>query len=120
MESHKNNQRMLKEVESSFFNIKEYGRSRLLYDMLHQVKKKAKLSPNYLVLVLDDYTAKVMSRFCDVFDLMENGSVYQIEKLGLHRKRYPQSDVIYFVRPTKQSIEKIAADFPLNDEFDYD
>jgi hypothetical protein len=88
--------------------------------MLHQVKKKAKLSPGYLILVLDDATAKVMSRFCDVFDLMESGSVYQIERLALQRKRYPQSDVVYFIKPTRASIDKVVADFPDEDKFDYD
>ena len=32
-----------------------------------------------------------------MYDLIEYGSIYQVEKLDLTRKRYPQSDVIYFV-----------------------
>lgn len=32
-----------------------------------------------------------------MYDLIEYGSVYQIEKLEKTRKRYPMSDVIYFI-----------------------
>ena len=38
--------------------------------MLQQVKERARLSKEYLILVLDEYTAKMISNFCDVFDLM--------------------------------------------------
>ena len=36
------------------------------------------------------------------------------------RKRYPMSDAIYFIEPTHKSVAKIIADFPENDDFDYD
>jgi syntaxin-binding protein 1 len=109
-----------KQAGPAFINIKEYGRSRLLHDMLTTVKNRAKTSPNYIILVLDDDTAKIMTRFCDIFDLMEHGSVYQIERLKLFRKRYPMSDALYFVKPTLESIKKIITDFPLEDPLDYD
>lgn len=52
-------------------------------------------SKNYVILVLDDPSAKMISNFCTMFDLMESGNIYQIEKLMLKRKRYPMSDVVY-------------------------
>lgn len=105
---------------SGFMDLKEYGRSRMLYDMLDRVKNRCKLSPEYVVLVVDDYAAKTLSNFCDVFDLMQNGNVYQIEKLYLQRKRYPQTDAIYFLRPSKKSIEQLIQDFTENQEFNFD
>lgn len=75
--------------KSQLINIKEYARSRLLKDMLSTVKNKCRLSPDYILLVVDDYTSKLLCNFCDYFDLMENGCIYQIEKLDLLRKRYP-------------------------------
>lgn len=63
-------------------------------------------------MVLDDTSAKMISNFCSVFDLMEAGNVYQIEKLMLARKRYPMSDVVYLVTPTASNIDRILEDFP--------
>lgn len=71
-------------------------------------------------MVLDDHAAKMISNYCTMFDLMESGNVYQIEKISKSRKRYPMSDAIYVVAPTQQSINKIIADFPEEDKLDYD
>jgi hypothetical protein len=62
--------------QSQLINIKEYARSRLLHDMLYTVKNKCRLSPDYIILIVDDYTSKLLSNFCDYFDLMENGCIY--------------------------------------------
>ncbi len=48
-------------------------------------------------MVLDDYAAKMISKYATMFDLMEAGNVYQIEKLSKIRKRYPMSDALYLV-----------------------
>jgi syntaxin-binding protein 1 len=71
-------------------------------------------------MVLDDYSTKMISNFCTMFDLMEAGNIYQTEKLTKVRKRYPMSDAIYFVQPTQGSINKIIEDFPEEDKLDYD
>ncbi len=75
--------------------------------MLLKIRAKCKLSPDYVVLVMDDYSAKLISNYCNVFDLMEAGNIYQIEKLSLERKRYPMSDAIYLVQPLQASINNI-------------
>ena len=103
---------------TSFFNLSDYAKSRILYDMLDKVKPKE--SPDYVILVLDDHAAKLISTFCSMFDLMEHGNVYQVEKLNMKRKRYPMSDCIYLVQPTNASIERIVNDFLEEDELDYD
>jgi hypothetical protein len=51
-------------------------------------------------MVLDDFAAKTISNYCNTFELMEAGNIYQIERLTLARKRYPMSDVIYLVQPS--------------------
>ena len=58
-----------------------------------------------------------------MYDLIEYGSIYQIEKLELTRKRYPQSDVIYFLETmNSKSLQHVVDDFPPDDEdpFNYD
>jgi hypothetical protein len=37
--------------------------------------------------------------------------VYQVEDLTRARKRYPQSDVLYYVAPCLDSVMRITADF---------
>ena len=84
--------------DSFFFNLNDYVKSRLLYDTLQQkVLPNCRESKDYLILVLDDFAAKLISNFCTTFELMEAGNIYHIEKLGLSRKRYPMSDVVYIV-----------------------
>lgn len=51
---------------------------------------------------------------------MYRQKVFQIEDLTRHRKRYPQSDVIYYVAPCLDSVRRIVRDFKDKDEIDYD
>jgi len=109
-----------KASQNNFFNLNDYAKSRILYDLLLSVKRKCKLSPEYIILVMDEYTSRLISNFCSMFDLMEVGNIYQVEKLELHRKRYPMSDAIYLVQPSFTSVTKILEDFPKDDEIPYD
>lgn len=43
-----------------------------------------------------------------------------MEKLDLFRKRYPQTDALYFIKPTLKNASKIVADFPEKDKFGFD
>lgn len=61
---------------SNHLNLKSYGKGRLLKDMFSLIKPRCKLSPNFLILVMDEYGAKVISHFCEFFELMENGKCY--------------------------------------------
>lgn len=88
--------------------------------MIEKVKNTAKMSPDYLILVLDERSEKIISNFCTCFDLMQYGNIYQMELLHKKRKRYPMSDVLYFLQPTKKSIDILLSDFPEEDEFDFD
>jgi len=53
------------------------------------------------------------------FDLITN-KIYQVEDLNLGRKRYPMSDALYMIEPSKKSISKVLEDFPEQDKLDYD
>ena len=88
--------------------------------MIEHVKKTAKMSPEYIVLVLDEGSQKIISNFCNCFDLMQYGNIYQMELLSKSRKRYPMSDVLYFLQPTKKSIDLLINDFKEKDELDFD
>ena len=101
-------------------------------DMLrNKVLPNCRESPSYLIMVLDEVATKTISNFCSMFDLMEAGNIYHIEKLCrmdeetkelkyVPRKRYPMSDVIYLVDPSQTSVEFILQDFPEKDQWSYD
>ena len=62
---------------SIFLNINEYVNSRLLADMLERkVLPSCRESKNYVILVMDDAAARVVSNYCNMFDLMEAGNIY--------------------------------------------
>jgi hypothetical protein len=87
--------------DSFFFNLNDYVKSRILYDMMQQkVLPNCRESKDYVIMVIDDFAAKAISNFCTTYDLMEAGNIYQIEKLSLARKRFPMSDVVYLVQPS--------------------
>ena len=70
------------------------------------------MSPDYLIMVLDHHTAKLLSvHQIEFFDLFKQ-NVYHLEDLNKQRKYYPASDVIYFVAPTEQAVRMICEDFP--------
>ena len=72
------------------FSLKELGKLRMLVQIFQQIRdKKAKLSPEYIILVTDKHTRHLVSQFCSAYELIAYGSIYQIEKIEVTRKRYP-------------------------------
>lgn len=72
--------------------------------MLAAVRKNAVLSPDYLILVLDCHTAKQFVQFDIRFFDMYKHKVFQVEDITRARKRYPQSDVVYYVSPCADTV----------------
>ena len=65
--------------------------------MIAKVKQNCTLSPEYIVLVLDSYTAQLFSSLSINFYDLYRHNVFQVEDLAKQRKRYPMTDVIYFI-----------------------
>jgi hypothetical protein len=57
-----------------------------------------------MILVLDCHTAHQFVQFDVHFFEMFKHKVFQVEDLTRARKRYPQSDVIYYVAPCLDSV----------------
>lgn len=88
--------------------------------MVGTVRKNCKLTPDYIILVLDCFTAKQFVQLDIRFFDMYKFKVFQVEDLTKMRKRYPQSDVLYYVAPCMDSVSRIANDFKDVDQFDFD
>jgi hypothetical protein len=104
---------------NELLKLRDYTRTRLS-EMFTYVRKRAILSPDYIILVVDKASAQLLNSLGSrQFDLITN-KIYQVEDLNLGRKRYPMSDVLYLIEPAKRSVQKIIDDFPEQDKLDYD
>ena len=105
---------------SELFSLRHAAQDRIIHQMIAKVKDNCTLSPSYTILILDSFTAKLFSKLqINFYELYKYG-IYQVEDLGKQRKRYPMSDAIYFIEPSRKSIDRIIGDFPEYDNIPYD
>ena len=78
--------------------------------MIEAVKKNSEFSRDYLIMILDHSAVRVFSSVCKFYELYKVG-LYHIEILEKKRKKYPQTDAIYFISPKRRSIETLIKDF---------
>ena len=78
--------------------------------MIDKVKSQSAFDKDYLIMVLDHSSVRVFSSCCQFFELYKAG-LYHTEILEKDRKKYPRTDAIYFISPTKRSIMRLIEDF---------
>ena len=61
-------------------------------------------------MILDQAALRVFSSCCKFFDVYK-ANLYHIERLEVKRKRFPQTDAVYFISPTADSIAHLLSDF---------
>ena len=81
--------------------------------MIEAVKRNSQFSRDYLILILDSSAVRVFSSVCKFFELYKVG-LYHTEILEKKRKKYPKTDAIYFISPTRRSIQRLVEDFSDN------
>jgi predicted ATP-grasp superfamily ATP-dependent carboligase len=97
--------------KTSATTLREYAKFRILKDMIGSVKQNAQFSKEYLIMIADDFTTRILFKeTCKMYDLMK-AKVFQVEKIEKKRKTYQKTDAIYFISPTLQSIEHLINDF---------
>ena len=99
-----------KSGEKDISSLRGYAKYRILNEMIEAVKRNHEFSPDYLILILDTSAVRVFSSVCKFFELYKVG-LYHTEILEKKRKKYPKTDAIYFISPTKRSIQKLVEDF---------
>ena len=105
---------MKKQTQEAKTTLRSYSKWRILNDMLDSCKRRAKFDRDYFVLVMDKSALKVFSSCCKIFEVYKAG-LYHIERLEAKRKRFPSTDAIYFISPTRFSIQRLVADFKTAD-----
>nr|XP_011464877.1 PREDICTED: SNARE-interacting protein KEULE-like isoform X1 [Fragaria vesca subsp. vesca] len=98
----------LSSASTKYRNFKEITRHRLLNEMLRSCKTWNSKS-TWKVLVMDEFTVKIMSHACTVVDTTNEG-VSLLERIDKKRQRLPSMDAIYFIRPSKENVRFFLSD----------
>jgi syntaxin-binding protein 1 len=87
-------------------SIRDIVRSRLigLFDEFSESNE------GWKVLVVDDVSLKFISVACRVRDILQK-NITIVERLSISRQPFPQMEAIYFITPSKESIELAIKDF---------
>ena len=91
-------------------SLREYAKHRMMVDMIDTVRKLEKSNNSYLIMVMDKHTRELFAAIWNLFDIMTK-NVFHLENLELKRKEFPHTPVIYFISPTKSSIDILKEDF---------
>lgn len=86
-------------------SLKDELKKKILDGMI----KRCRPNDEFVVLVVDNYSAKIISSCCRMYDIMDAGVVV-LENLRVKRERLDMA-AIYFIEPTKESIELVLNDF---------
>ena len=103
-------QRKAGNTEQDIASLRGYAKYRILNEMIEAVKHNSEFSRDYLILILDSSAVRVFSSVCKFFELYKVG-LYHTEILEKKRKKYPKTDAIYFISPTRRSIQRLVEDF---------
>jgi len=90
------------------FSLKKILKTRLLEEMIGEVRNK-KNADEFMLLVVDRRTAKILSSCSRVFDVMQT-DVMIIENLSLGRQKL-DFHAIYFIENTTASIKYLMKDY---------
>uniref|UniRef100_A0A672UPV0 Syntaxin binding protein 3 n=1 Tax=Strigops habroptila TaxID=2489341 RepID=A0A672UPV0_STRHB len=74
------------------------------------VFEDCKKEEEWKVMLLDDYTTKLLSLCCKMTDLLAEG-ITVVENVYKNREPVPHMKAIYFITPTKKSVDGLIDDF---------
>ena len=91
-------------------SLKTLANSRITVDLLESSILECQKSCPFTILVVDNYSAKVLSSYLTMSDLLNKG-IFTVELITNKRNRFPNYGVIYFISPTLKSINCLIEDF---------
>lgn len=89
----------------SAMSLKRDLQKRIIQDMILEARK----TDDLLGLVVDEYTSRILSSCCRMYELMENG-VLVLQRLDLEREKLDFA-AVYFISPDRASIDRVSDDF---------
>ena len=98
----------MERIKEQHNTLKSKSVGRILSDMIGDTKKIA--GGAFLVIIVDDYSAKVLSSFFTMSEILNEG-IFSVERLHTKRQPFPKYHALYFISPTGDSCERLAEDF---------
>lgn len=89
---------------------------RIMEDIIQQNKLVS--NSKWKILVLDKLSVRILSSCCKMKDVIDEG-ITLVEDLSKSRQPMPTFEVIYFITPTKDSIDHVIADFVVDRKYKY-
>lgn len=90
-------------------SLKLKSTDRIILDMIQETKKMAG-ETKFLILIVDDFTAKLLSSFLTMSEVLNEG-IFSVERLATKRQPFPKYHALYFISPTAESCSLVADDF---------
>ena len=90
--------------------LKSLANTRITVDLLNSTIENIQKSCPFTILVVDNYSAKVLSSYLTMSDLLNRG-IFTVELITNKRNRFPNYGAIYFISPTQTSISKLIEDY---------
>ena len=97
------------EIQNSL-TLKSLANTSISVDLLSSTIENIQKTCPFTILVVDNYSAKVLSSYLTMSDLLNRG-IFTVELITNKRNRFPNYGVIYFISPTQKSISKLIEDF---------
>ena len=91
-------------------SLRDHARYRISTEMMEVIKKNSTTPDQYLTLVTDSTSLSIFSSLFTTKDLPTIG-ISRVEKLVLKRKKLPNSEGIYLILPTDESVNLLISDF---------
>lgn len=91
-------------------NLKSLANNRISVDLLEETIKICQQSCPFTILVVDNYSAKVLASYLSMSELLNKG-IFTVELITNKRSRFPNYAAIYFISPTLKSINSLIEDF---------
>jgi hypothetical protein len=90
-------------------SLKKLTTNRIKNDLIKPILEKIPKN-KIIILILDDYTSKLLSSFLTMSELLNYG-FFTIESIYKHRQPFPKQHVLYFINPNKKSLKYILKDY---------
>ncbi|KFO06427.1 Syntaxin-binding protein 3, partial [Balearica regulorum gibbericeps] len=82
----------------------------LLTELKSSIFDDCKKEEEWKIILLDDYTTKLLSLCCKMTDLLAEG-ITVVENVYKNREPVPHMKAVYFITPTKKSVDGLIDDF---------